>query len=197
MYSTLQRLNHYGSISTTFVMVLLGLISLASFCTLPAIKNGTVTVNDVIVRHGRMNGWGPPEEIVNVRFDMRTDLTPLLHSYNTKQLFMYLTATYTDDVSGDTHEVVLWDRIITRNKIKDFRSTGDSVARKNRSPRPKIRIDDVKNKYVWRNPSRSFKNIHNANMTLSYHLMPYVGLLTSGVAATAQGMVEIPALVKR
>jgi signal peptidase complex subunit 3 len=49
MYSTLQRLNHYGSISTTFIMVLLGLISLASFLTLPALEPGTVTVNDLLV----------------------------------------------------------------------------------------------------------------------------------------------------
>lgn len=49
MYSTLQRLNHYASISTTFVMVLLGLISLASFFTLPQIEPGTVKVNDLIM----------------------------------------------------------------------------------------------------------------------------------------------------
>jgi signal peptidase complex subunit 3 len=88
---------------------------------------------------------------------MRADVAPLLNSYNTKQLFLYLTAAYVDDVSGEAHEVVLWDRIITRGNLKDFRSTGDAVARKNRSPRPKIRMDDVKNKYTWRNPSRSFK----------------------------------------
>ncbi|CAK9784417.1 putative signal peptidase [Cutaneotrichosporon oleaginosum] len=198
MYSTLQRLNHYGSISTTFVMVLLGLISLASFFTLPAVEPGTVSVNDLIVRRGRVNRWGAaPEELASLRFDVRADVTPLLNSYNTKQLFLYLTAAYADDVSGDTHEVVLWDRIITRSDIKDFRTTGDAEARKNRSPRPRIRMDNVKNKYAWRNPSRSFKNIHDANITLSYHLMPYVGLVTSGVAATAQGKVEIPDLATK
>lgn len=41
------------------------------------------------------------------------------------------------------------------------------------------------------------RDIHHANITLSYHLMPYVGLLTSGVAATAEGMVEIPELQKK
>lgn len=49
MYSTLQRLNYYGSISTTFVMVLLGLISLASYVTLPDLPPGTVTVNSLVV----------------------------------------------------------------------------------------------------------------------------------------------------
>lgn len=41
------------------------------------------------------------------------------------------------------------------------------------------------------------RDIHHANITLSYHLMPYVGLLTSGVAATAEAMVEIPDLLRK
>lgn len=35
-------------------------------------------------------------------------------------------------------------------------------------------------------------NVHMANLTLHYNVMPYVGLLTSGVAATAQGEIAIP-----
>lgn len=92
-----------------------------------------------------------------MRFDIKTDVTPLLNSYNTKQLFLYLTAAYEDERTGENHEVVLWDRIITRRDSRDFRTVGDAVARKNRSHRSKVRIDDVKNKYIWRNPSRSFK----------------------------------------
>lgn len=49
MYSTLQRLNHLGSISTTFVMVLLALVSLSSFYTQPAVDVGVVNVHDLIV----------------------------------------------------------------------------------------------------------------------------------------------------
>lgn len=36
------------------------------------------------------------------------------------------------------------------------------------------------------------RDVHEANVTLHYSLMPYVGMVTSGVAATAQGLVEIP-----
>lgn len=49
MYSTLQRLNHLASISTTFVMILLGLISVASFYTLPKVDVGEVDVRDLIM----------------------------------------------------------------------------------------------------------------------------------------------------
>lgn len=49
MFSTLQRLNHYGSVSTTFIMVLLGLISLASYLTLPQLEPGSININSLLV----------------------------------------------------------------------------------------------------------------------------------------------------
>lgn len=36
------------------------------------------------------------------------------------------------------------------------------------------------------------RNVAHANVTLHYSIMPYVGLVTTGVAATAEGVVEIP-----
>ena len=41
------------------------------------------------------------------------------------------------------------------------------------------------------------REIHSANMTLKYSLMPYVGVLSSGVAATAQGPITLPEVLKR
>jgi signal peptidase complex subunit 3 len=49
MYSTTQRLNHLASISTTFVMVLLGLIAAASFLTQPEVEGGKLEVHDLVV----------------------------------------------------------------------------------------------------------------------------------------------------
>nr|XP_018262144.1 signal peptidase [Kwoniella dejecticola CBS 10117]OBR84302.1 signal peptidase [Kwoniella dejecticola CBS 10117] len=180
MYSTLQRLNHISSLATTYVMILLGLISIASFLSLPSVDVGKVEIKDLIVQKGRLRRWGArQEELASLKFDIRTDLNPLLNSYNTKQLFVYLTASYEEQNTGNAHEVVLWDRIIQRAEIRDIRAVGN------------------KNKYQWRNPSGTFKDVEYANMTLHYSLMPYVGVLSSGVAATAQGPVTIPPLVKR
>ncbi|KAK6907973.1 signal peptidase [Kwoniella mangroviensis CBS 10435] len=179
MYSTLQRLNHISSLATTYVMILLGLISIASFLSLPSVDVGKVEIKDLIVQKGRLRRWGArQEELASLKFDIRTDLNPLLNSYNTKQLFIYLTASYEEQSTGHTHDVVLWDRIIQRAEIRDIRA-------------------EAKNKYQWRNPSGTFKNVEYANMTLHYSLMPYVGILSSGVAATAQGPVTIPELIKR
>jgi len=41
------------------------------------------------------------------------------------------------------------------------------------------------------------RNVDSANMTLHYSLMPYVGILSSGVAATAQGPISVPAVKSR
>ena len=89
---------------------------------------------------------------------MRTDLTELLNFYNTKQLFLYLTATYDEPSAGASHEVVLWDRIITRADTRDFRAVGKKVAQsKGKKGRGKVRVEEGKNKYPWRHPSGSFR----------------------------------------
>lgn len=94
-----------------------------------------------------------------MRFDIRTDLNPLLNSYNTKQLFLYLTATYNETNTGMEHEVVLWDRILQRQDLKDFRAVGKKISAGGKGVRGRgnVRIDEGKNKYQWKNPSGSFK----------------------------------------
>nr|ODN89769.1 signal peptidase [Cryptococcus depauperatus CBS 7855] len=180
MYSTFQRANNIFSLATTYALIFLGLVSIASFLSLPTVDVGSITVKDIIIYKGRLNRWGAKvEELASLRFDVRTDLNVLLNSYNTKQLFLYLTANYEEEPLGIAHDVVLWDRIITREDIRD------------------IRLENVKNKYIWRNPSGTFKNAPRANVTLHYSLMPYVGVLSSGIAATAEGPLDLPDVLKR
>ena len=49
MHSTLQRLNHLFSLSSTYMMILLGLISIASFLSQPAVEMGKIDVKDLIM----------------------------------------------------------------------------------------------------------------------------------------------------
>ena len=49
MHSSLNRLNHLSSLATTYILILLGLISLASYYTLPAVDVGRVDIKDLIV----------------------------------------------------------------------------------------------------------------------------------------------------
>ncbi|ORX37209.1 putative signal peptidase [Kockovaella imperatae] len=201
MHSTLQRLNHISSTATTYVLILLSLISITSYLTLPPVAPGKLEIRDLIVQRGRLRRWGAKEEdLASLRFDLKTDLEPLLNSYNTKQLFLYLTASYTDSLDAQDHEVVLWDRIITRGDIRDLRSVNKSKSSKSKSTKSKrsragrgrVWVEEGKNKYTWKMPSGSFKGVQNANLTVYYSLMPYVGLLSSGVAATATSAIHVP-----
>ena len=97
-----------------------------------------------------------------MRFDIRTDLRPLLHSYNTKQLFLYMTATYDDKDQSGSHDVVLWDRIITRGDMRDIRSVGNKPKAQSKSKTPKknrgnVRVEEARNSYPWKNPSGTFR----------------------------------------
>jgi len=217
MYSTLQRLNHLSSLATTYIMILLSLISIASFLLQPTVHLGKIDIKDLIMlvlpfiirtiaervsllspippfslvfhlpsfpsrprplpsphsQRGRLrHRWGAiEEELASLRFDVRADLNPLLNSYNTKQLFLYLTATYSEsspspspsppDLSSpdSSHEVVLWDRIITRGDMRDFRAVGKSLSRATGGKRGRgnVRVEEGKNKYQWKNPSGSFR----------------------------------------
>ncbi|KAK4689697.1 signal peptidase complex subunit 3, partial [Tremellales sp. Uapishka_1] len=199
MYSSFSRLNQISSLAMTCIMVLLGLISIASFLSLPLVEQGRIDVRDLIIQKGRLRRWGAKEEeLGSLRFDLRVDLNPLLNSFNTKQLFLYLTATYTDDQSSAMNDVVLWDRIITRGDTWDFRAVGKKLPRGGaKKGRGKVRVEEGKNKYPWREVSGSFRNIPSANLTLHYSLMPYVGVLSSGIAATAQGPITLPEVLKR
>jgi signal peptidase complex subunit 3 len=50
MYSSLQRLNQLTSLATTYLMILMGLISIASFLSLPTVDPGRIDVKDLIMR---------------------------------------------------------------------------------------------------------------------------------------------------
>lgn len=150
-------------------MILLAIISIASFLSLPAVELGKVEVKDLIMyvnlpvfhltfrQKGRQRRWGAKEEeLASLRFDVQADLNPLLNSYNTKQLFLYLTASYDESTIGE-HEVVLWDRIITRGDMRDIRATTKPKRGGPKRGRGKVRVEEGKNKYTWKNPSGTFR----------------------------------------
>ncbi|KAL7420767.1 Signal peptidase complex subunit [Cryptotrichosporon argae] len=221
MYSTYQRANHLLSLSTTCAMILLALVAVASWASLPAVAPGRVEIKDLIVKRGRLRvPYAREEDLASLRFDVHADLQPLLEAYNTKQLFLYLVASYAsaDEVlstsaasakavaglgkqahehASDHHEVVLWDRIVTRSDARDIRSVGQRVRGAKGKARGKVRVEEARSKYVWREPSGSFAHVASANFTLRYSLMPYVGIVSQGVAATAAGPLAIPAAAGR
>jgi len=105
------------------------------------------------------------QEVGLARFNLTADLSSLFH-WNTKQLFIYVTAEY-NNLDGTHNEVVMWDRIVRRKEDALI----DVVAP------PKYPLRDVR---------YSFKKTSPVQFALKYNSMPYVGMLTYGEAARTE-----------
>ena len=153
-------------------MALLAMIALSSF-VLTADPKGELGIASVkVFPAAKRRGMSKKQELAFVNFNVTADLTPLFH-WNTKQLFLYLEAEYTN-TQGVKNEVVIWDRIVRRKQ--------DAV----------INVEG-KNKYMFRELSGKFKNVAPAHYSLKYNIMPYVGALTYGEAARTVEEVAFPA----
>ncbi|VDB99603.1 unnamed protein product [Peniophora sp. CBMAI 1063] len=106
-----------------------------------------------------------------VNFNTEADLRPLFN-WNTKQLFVWMQAEYTNS-RGVQNEVVMWDRIVKRKEdaLLDLRG---------------------RNKYYWHDLVRSFNGSEPVTFSLKYNIMPYVGLLTMGEAARTTEPLPFP-----
>ncbi|KAJ9105380.1 hypothetical protein QFC21_001749 [Naganishia friedmannii] len=145
-----------------------------------------------------------------VRFDLEADLSPLFESWNTKQLYVSLTADYNNTKEGSSNSVVIWDKIIPRAPPTNRRSKAsrnskpsfvesyfpqsefdmptlnDVLARPGIPKAAKLKLKNAKANHAWKGPSGAFKNVPAARFTLRYDIMPYVGFLTAGVVGHAR-----------
>lgn len=101
-----------------------------------------------------------PKENSKIQFDMDADLTPLFN-WNTKQVFVYLTAEYPGKKDGSSNKVTYWDKIITSKE------------------QAKIHLRDQKAKYsVW-DVEKSFRE-RDAVLRLEWNIQPHIGPLVFG-----------------
>jgi len=176
MHSIYARVNNLSATLSTTVMVLLAAISLSSFI-FTAQPTGSLDVASVKVVAGEARRYPHRrQEYAFVNFNITADLSPLFH-WNTKQLFVYIEAEYTN-AKGVRNEVVFWDRIIRRKEDAVIAVSG-------------------KNKYPFREISAKFKGSTPANYTLKYNLMPFVGVLTYGEVARVTEPIEFPLVRER
>ncbi|KZS97496.1 signal peptidase 22 kDa subunit [Sistotremastrum niveocremeum HHB9708] len=102
----------------------------------------------------------------------KLDLTSLFH-WNTKQVFLYLTAEYTN-AQGTQNEAVFWDRIVRRKEDANIHIAGG-------------------NKYFLKDLTRSFKNATSVTYSMKYNVMPWIGPLTWGEAGRTEALPLPPA----
>ncbi|KAH9083338.1 signal peptidase 22kDa subunit [Lactarius deliciosus] len=171
MHSIYARVNNVSATLSSTVMVLLAAIALSSFI-FTAQPTGSIDIASVKVFAGEARRYPHRrQEYAFVNFNITADLSPLFH-WNTKQLFVYLEAEYTN-AKGVRNQVVFWDRIVRRQEDAIIAVSG-------------------KNKYPFREISAKFKGSTPANYTLKYNLMPFVGVLTHGEAARVTEPIDFP-----
>ncbi|KAF8644794.1 hypothetical protein AX16_008256 [Volvariella volvacea WC 439] len=136
MHSLIARVNNVSAFLSTCTMVLLGAIALSSLL-FNADPKGEINVASVKVYNVKAQRYPHrKQELAFVNFNITADLTPLFH-WNTKQLFLYLEAEYTN-AQGIQNEVVIWDRIVRRKEDAQIKVVG-------------------KNKYNFHDTTTSFK----------------------------------------
>ncbi|KAF8504104.1 signal peptidase 22kDa subunit [Gautieria morchelliformis] len=175
MHSIYQRINGISALLSSCLLALLAAIALSSLAiqaTRPSAAASLSAVSLKVYKEQAERFRGKRQELAFYTFDYEADLTPLF-DWNTKQIFLYLSAEYTN-AQGVKNDVVLWDRIVRRKRDA------------------KIKIKGVKNKYRFRELSTSFSNVSPANFTLKYNLMPYVGVLTYGEAGRTPNAIPFP-----
>ncbi|CCD25950.2 signal peptidase complex subunit SPC3 NDAI_0G01740 [Naumovozyma dairenensis CBS 421] len=101
---------------------------------------------------------GKAKENLKVSFDLSTDLSPLFN-WNTKQVFVYLTASYNG--SSTVNEVTFWDKIIE--------DKNDAV----------LELNNEKSKYAVWDLENGFSG-KELQFNLHWNIQPWVGGLLYG-----------------
>lgn len=112
---------------------------------------------------------GKPKENSKIAFDLSADLTPLFH-WNTKQIFVYLTAEYEGKLAGLSSRVTYWDKIITRRE--------DAT----------LSLKNARAKYLVWDVEKSFRG-RNATLRLEWSIQPYVGAFVLGETLAGEDFV--------
>lgn len=201
MHTALNRLQNTFGFFTTCAAIAAGLIALMTVWPFPPVTrspSASVSVSKAEVVKGRPHySSTKKEEYAQVRFDLDADLSSLF-TWNTKQLFVYVTANYPSGAGGMS-EAVIWDSIIPATESpyslqnlktqywdpylnKDKKT---SKTKKNqKTPKTKelvkpgvISLKNQKPKYHITDPSGVISERTNATLQVNWNIQPWVGAL--------------------
>lgn len=185
MHTALNRIQLSSGRFSTVVLVVSLVIAVMSVLQLYAQNSFALTSRienlkpQVSVRHSRRYGaiGGKAKDNYVVGFDLDADFTPLFN-WNTKQVFVYVTAEYEGSRSDVNNRVTLWDKIITSKK--------DAV----------LDLQNVRGKYSVYDVGPTLAN-KNATLRVEWNLQPHVGFLMTGTSshgsARSQDTLTFPA----
>ncbi|RMZ79649.1 hypothetical protein DV738_g3130, partial [Chaetothyriales sp. CBS 135597] len=204
MHSSLNRAQAVFGFLTSWAIAAVAAVALLSLVPLPAPTSSptaSISVRDVQVVKGRPNYYSPKrEEYAQIKFDLNANLSSLFN-WNTKQVFLYVTANYPSDIDDQVSEAVIWDHIIAAPpsplgyeslKARYWDGTFNKNTKPSRS-RPKktgspdkkaqedqlgvISLKNQRPKYQITDPSGKLSERANVTLRLGWQVQPWVGAL--------------------
>ncbi|ODV77965.1 signal peptidase 22 kDa subunit [Suhomyces tanzawaensis NRRL Y-17324] len=169
MFNLATRVQNAANLALSSAVVLSGIIVLITLGQLYANSVWSINTTSITniqslanIKHsfnyGSVNR--KPKENSKIQFSLDADLSPLFN-WNTKQVFVYLTAEYPGKSEGSSNRVTYWDKIIT--------SKDNAV----------ISLKNQRSKYsVW-DVEKSFRE-RDAIVRLEWNIQPYIGPLLFG-----------------
>ncbi|KAI0129346.1 signal peptidase 22 kDa subunit [Hypoxylon sp. NC0597] len=191
MYNTLTRIQNVFGFFTTVAFVVAALIAASDF-TAPRTPSASIKPTNVQVVKGRPHYYSTKkEEYAIIKFSLDADLSTLF-TWNTKQLFVYVTAEWPAPPSGadnmnQTNKAVIWDTIITSPSADHLANIGPialkklrkSAAGKSIDPsRGKLSLKNQKPKYQITHPTGRIAETDDVTLRVNYNVQPWVGILT-------------------
>ncbi|KAF2087629.1 signal peptidase 22 kDa subunit [Saccharata proteae CBS 121410] len=191
MHSTLVRAQNVFGFFTTVMAVIAGLIALSSFVS-PQTPSASVKLQNVQVVRGRPHYWSSKrEEYAHIKFDLDMDLSSIFN-WNTKQVFVYITATYPSlKASEPPSQAIIWDAILAspsapwhqNHYVHPQPKSSSSKSSKNNKaaslyPPGELHLEKQRPKYQITDYSGRIANRTDAVLELGWSVQPWVGLLT-------------------
>ncbi|KAI2470338.1 signal peptidase 22 kDa subunit [Annulohypoxylon bovei var. microspora] len=222
MYNSLTRVQNVFGFFTTVAFAVAALIAASDF-TAPRTPSATIKPTNVQVVKGRPHYYSTKkEEYAIIKFSLDADLSSLF-TWNTKQLFVYVTAEWPAPPAGadglatnQTNRAVIWDAIITSPSADHLSNLGPASLKKLRKSaagksidpnRGKLSLKNQKPKYQITHPSGRIAETDDVKLHVNYNVQPWVGVLTwnqgfdvglwKKFAGGVSKVFELPALKKK
>ncbi|KAI1117199.1 signal peptidase subunit [Nemania sp. NC0429] len=189
MYNSLTRIQNVFGFFTTVAFVV-GAIIAASDFTAPRTPSASIKPTNLQVVKGRPHYYSSKkEEYALIRFSLDADLSSLF-TWNTKQLFVYVTAEWPaldGGAANQTNKAVIWDTIITSPSSDHLANIGPATLKKLRKSaagksidpnRGKLSLKNQRPKYQITHPTGKVANTDDVTLRLHYNVQPWVGALT-------------------
>ncbi|KAI0884483.1 signal peptidase 22 kDa subunit [Annulohypoxylon maeteangense] len=186
MYNALTRIQNVFGFFTTVAFVVAALIAASDFAA-PRAPSATIKPTNVQVVKGRPHYYSTKkEEYAIIKFSLDADLSSLF-TWNTKQLFVYVTAEWPAAATNQTNRAVIWDSIITSPSADHLSNLGPASLKKLRKSaagksidpnRGKLTLKNQKPKYQITHPTGRIASTDDVKLHVNYNVQPWVGALT-------------------